>query len=160
MSDNPSEVIKRQTRGEWLNEYDRASGGGTRSVPDRKTVIDHDTYLFRYLDHRTTTKSSVAMEFESLDGELRATRFFNVSLQSPRGRRYSAGRRGQFIPPKQGKFRQFWMHAVGKEPTPWCRVHRSMRSRLGPLVFIGRFEPANDSKGQSYFRFSEVHAQK
>ena len=37
MSDNLSEVIKRQTNKEWLNDYDQASGGGIRSAPARET---------------------------------------------------------------------------------------------------------------------------
>lgn len=159
MSNNLSEVIKRQTNNEWLNDYDRASGGGIRSLPARKAVIDHETRLFRYVDHRTTTKSSVAMEFESLDGALRATYFCNVALRSPRGKLYPAGKRGQFIPPRNGKFRRFWMQAAGKEPARWCRAHKSMRSQLRSLAFVGRYERAMDSKDQPYFRLTQIQAQ-
>jgi hypothetical protein len=112
--------------------------------------------LFRYIDHRTTRKGSVVLTFESLDGRIRASAFFNVSLKSNRGTIYPSGKRGQFIPPEAGKFRDLWKAAVGKEPFRWSRVHKSMRSNFRDIVFTGEITEEEDSKGQRYFKLRNV----
>lgn len=112
--------------------------------------------LFRYIDHRTTRKGSVVLVFESLDGRTRASAFFNASLESNRGTKYPSGKRGQFIPPEMGKFRGFWMETVGKEPSRWSRVHKSMRSNFRDIVFTGEVTEERDGKDQHYFKLRDV----
>jgi len=153
-------LVKTQTNDEWWADYDRASGVEHEALPSwRNKDIDGSRHLFRYLDHRTTPGGSVVMEFETLNHTFRAVRFFNVSLISTRGKKYPAGHRGQFNPPKQGKFRKFWLQAVGQPPSRWCRVHKQMRSMLGSLVFVGAILHQQDSKGQHYVKLTEIKPQ-
>jgi hypothetical protein len=114
-------------------------------------------FSWRFVYHCTTPRA-VALNFESLDDEnKKAVCFFNSSLISSHGKSYPAGKGGQFIPPKGGKFRQLWMEAVGVEPYRWCIVNRSMRSKLSDLVFTGRAVNAIDSKGRPYLKLPEIH---
>jgi len=150
----------RQTHQEWWADYDSGSEqpvAEAKPVPATGQPIPLDTQ-FRYVDHRTTCRRSVGLEFESLDGSIRAVMFCNVKLKSPRGKSYPAGDRGQFIPPERGKFRKFWKQTVGIDPWRWCRVHKSMRSALGPLLFKAQYERASDGKGQSYFKITSITA--
>ena len=97
------------------------------------------------------------MEFESLDGSIRAVRFFNINNRSPRGNNYPAKQGGQFIPPEHGKFRRFWLNAVGEAPKRWCRVHKSMRSKLSGLIFICEYKEAFDGKGNAYWKIIKIN---
>lgn len=119
---------------------------------DYSQIIDGSIHKFRYVDHRTTRTKSVALEFESIDGKFNAVMFCNVQLKSSRGTCYPSGFRGQFIPPKRGKFRKFWMKVVGKVPRRWCRVHEVLRSAFRDEVFTGKVEHAVSSKGEPYFK--------
>jgi hypothetical protein len=155
-----------QTRDEWLadysgctaEEYRKAKGVGSDQKFLLNLIIKPDKNLFRYIDHRTTSKGSVAMDFESIDGGTSATVFFNVGLRSNRSKNYPSGNRGQFIPPPKGNFRKFWIQAVGKEPPRWCRVHKSMGSKLGGLVFTGNITQETDSKGKPYNKLRNARA--
>lgn len=111
---------------------------------------------FRYIDHRTTRQGSVAMDFETLDSEITATCFYNVKIESNRGNKYHSGKRGQFNPPKGGKFRKLWMQAVGKKPLRWSRVHKSMRSQLREIVCTGEISNELDSRGNHYYKLRNV----
>jgi len=115
---------------------------------------------FRYIDHRTTRQGSVAMDFETFDGMITATKFFNVEIVSNRGNKYNPGRRGQFIPSVGGNFRKLWMQAVGKVPTRWCRVHKSLRSHFRELVFTGEITNELDNKGNHYYKLRNVQPRK
>lgn len=135
-----------QTNEEWLARF-------AGETVDRPTGPSK-TY-FRYLDHRTTRTSSVVLSFESLDGSVEAVKFFNVFLRGT-SKKYPAGKRGQFNPPEGGAFRKFWSQSVGKPPSRWSRVHKSMRSHLRPLLFVGCYEKAVDSKGDPYFKLTQI----
>ena len=166
-----------QTNEEWIADYDQwvAEHPGCGTVPswefstqDKKRGADKEfsdlrnktgsnpEHLFRYLDHRTTRTGGLAMDFETLDHKLNATKFFNVHLTSKYNKRYPSGNRGQFNPPEGGKFRKFWMQAVCRPPYRWSRVHKEMRSALGGLVFVGKIEHATDSKGCSYIKIIDI----
>ena len=111
--------------------------------------------MFKYIDHRTTRNGSLVLEFQSLDGKTKVVKFFNVSLDG-RDKKYPAGYRGQFNPPKRGKFREFWMFCVGREPPRWCRIHKMIRSTLKGLIFTGSYDTAYDKNGHPYNKFSEL----
>jgi len=151
-----------QTVDEWLVDYDKFSGitysGITQikvpSEPSKNT--DLNTYLFRYVGHRTTKKSCVALEFEILDSDMRAVKFFNVNLSGRKGKAYPAGKNGQFNPPERGKFRKFYKEITGEEPARWCRVHKSLRSNFRDLIFIGMIEHCIDSNGNGYYKITEI----
>jgi len=96
------------------------------------------------------------MEFESLDGSIKAIDFSNVRIKNNRGRNYPAGKRGQFIPPKQGKFRTFWMQTVGNPPSRWCRVHKSMLSKLKNKKFVGDMTREMDGKNNPYLKLKNL----
>ena len=148
-----------QSHEEWLADYDHAIGNEPTypQAPSwRNRSISDTTHLFRYVDHRTIRTGGVAIDFETLDHKLHATLFFNVNLISKYGNRYPSGVRGQFNPPVNGKFRRFWMQAVGKAPNRWSRVHKTMRSTLRDIVFVGKIEPKMDSKRQSYNKLIEI----
>ena len=151
-----------QTNEEWLADYDRSSGN-TSAYPQVTSWRDRsnsDTnHLFRYVDHRTTRGKSVAMDFETLDHKMKGTCFFNVELSSKYGKNYPAGKRGQFNPKTNSKFRKFWMQAVGRPPYRWSRVHKQMRSSFKGLVFVGKIKPEVDSKGQPYNKIIEIWPQ-
>ena len=46
-------------------------------------------------------------------------------------------RGGQFLPPKQGKFRAFFLEANGKPPRRWAAVYKELKARFKDLVFTG-----------------------
>ncbi|MDZ7662512.1 hypothetical protein [Thiohalophilus sp.] len=155
-----------QTTEEWLAEFAGSSckpprrGVQIEGVPKTENSADEEARQFRYIGHRTTRTGSVALEFEALDGQLQAVKFFNVGLKSRQGNNYPAGKNGQFNPPERGKFRQFWMEAVGEPPSRWCRVHKSLRSKLGKLVFTGEIEHCLDGKGAGYYKITSISLNK
>lgn len=144
--------VQNQTNEEWLNEYNGVSNSATQDVLPPKNN------LFRYIDHRTTSSSSVVLEFEGIDRPEKAVKFFNVSL-SGRKSNYPAKNRGQFNPSERGNFRKFWMQAVGEPPSRWSRVHKSMRSHLRKLVFVGETKVVPDGKGKLYTKLTSIQAQ-
>lgn len=157
-----------QTNEEWLNDYAVVSGENVRKLPDRSSPPTNPIYreedsvevLCRYVGHRTTRNGCIALEFESIDGNTRATKFFNVGLKSSREKNYPAGKNGQFIPPELGNFRRFWMKATGVAPSRWCRVHKSMRSKLGELIFLCTIVADTDGKGRTYNKITEIEVNK
>lgn len=112
--------------------------------------------FFRYMDHHTIRNGGLALVFESLDGRITATAFFNISLKNNRGKSYPSGKRGQFIPPEMGKFRKLWKRVVGKPPTRWCRVHKFMRSNFREIIFTAQLTEKKNSKGQRYYKLHDV----
>ena len=153
---NPSE----QTNDEWLKDYNTVSPTQSKmqsiSQPNERRLQDK---LFRYLDHRTTRQGNLVLVFESLDGKTKVVKFFNVKIQG-RKINYPSGHRGQFNPPEHGDFRKFWMNCVGIPPSRWCRVHKSLRSKLKCLIFTGEYNTANDKDGHPYNKFTEVQLYK
>lgn len=173
MSPDTYEGSEEQDNKEWLSDYDGKDDliydheelfnidlppndlvYSLSVKQDYSEVIDGSTHKFRYVDHRTTRTKSVVLEFESLDGKFTAVMFCNVQLESSRGTHYSAGDRGQFIPPKgaRGKFRKFWMSVVGKPPRRWCCVHKELRSAFKGITFTGKVVRAITNKGEPYFK--------
>ena len=152
----------KQSTDEWLDDYENASGITPKAhepteIPSwRNKDNDNSVLYFRYVGHRTTTTCSLAMDFETLDHELSAVKFFNIKQISSRGKKYPASNRGQFLPPPRGKFRKFWMKTTGKEPARWCRVHKTMRATLKGLVFAGRITHEIDSKGRKYIKLEDI----
>lgn len=145
-----------QTYKEWIHDYDKGSlreDNGVKHIQNQASVKASSTFL--YQGHRTTCRGSVVLIFTSIDHKTEVIKFFNVGLEG-RNKKYPAGRHGQFNPPKNGNFRKFWMVSVGKEPKRWCRVHKSMRSALKDLSFTGEIINAIDSKGNLYFKFTEL----
>jgi hypothetical protein len=123
------------------------------------TVIDFSTttgLCFRYIDHHTTSTGSVVLVFETLDGQTIASSFFNVRLKNNRDKSYPSGKCGQFIPPRMGKFVRLWMLVVGRAPTRWSRVHKSMRSNFRDIIFTGNLTEETDSQGQRYYKLRDV----
>lgn len=148
-----------QTNEEWLDELNGKTNQSDVISPNFESPESKiKTNDFRYIDHRTTFVgfTSAALDFESVNGLLVATKFFNVKLKSSRGKSYSSGHRGQFIPPERSNFRHFWMRAVGKAPERWCRVHKSLRSQLKDLVFKCKYVVAKDRKNNPYFKILEI----
>jgi len=139
---------------EWLADYGRAAGNTIAKVqPTKQTPLET---AFRYVCHRTTSRGSVVLEFQALESNLTAVLFFNVGLHGKRGKAYPAKAGGQFDPPKRGSFRKFWLDAVGKQPYRWSRVHKSMRSALGDLVFKGQYKRATAGNGEPYFKITSI----
>lgn len=161
MSIFKDKLPENQSDDEWWADFDGASkASDATSLPEQSNQRDTKRSLFRYLSHRTTRTGSVVLEFESVDGSIRAVKFFNVKLTSSRGNSYPAKSQGQFNPPEHGKFRQFYLDVVGKAPSRWCRAHKSMRSQFSGLVFSCEYMQAEDAKGQPYFKIVEIKFKK
>jgi hypothetical protein len=146
-----------------FSDKDRADIDAARKLlgrPDAETaIIQSDPHLVEDLwlfDYHCTNLKGVALNFKSIQGDATAVKFFNSDIQSPRGKRYPTGAGGQFIPPKRGKFREFWMDAVGEEPYRWSLVHRYMKKEFSGLVFTGETVRAIDSKGNSYLKLTNI----
>ena len=150
---------EQQTNEEWLRDYD--AGSSVASSSEEPSLLGIRRRL-RYVGHRTTCMGAVALEFEILDdvGTASAVRFFNVSLRGPRGKNYPAGSGGQFFPNEKGKFRRFWMEAVGSPPLRWSTVHKSLRNKLHRLRFVGRVTTERDGKGNSYYKIHEIELER
>ncbi|MDH5414578.1 MAG: hypothetical protein OEW87_10605 [Flavobacteriaceae bacterium] len=146
-----------QSDDEWEKAYDEHPGlvpepGHTLQFPSQIS----NRNIFRYTGHRTTRNKAVALEFESIDGQVTAVKFFNVYLSSRNNKPYPAGTNGQFNPGKKSKFRKFYKYMTGGEPERWCRVHKSLRSKLKNLSFLCTFESNVDGKGEKYFKIIEI----
>jgi len=157
--------VHKLTNEEWISDYEGSDANryreakGIQSEPDqgdRNRVNSNDELYFRYIDHRTTRKGSVALDFESLNGKIMVTAFFNVRLKNNRDKSYPAGKRGQFIPPLRGEFTKFWKEAVGEPPFRWCRVHKCMRSKLKGLTFTGDVTRELDGKNNPYMKIRNL----
>ena len=148
---------QQQSTQEWLNDYcGKRNESPAEVIPLSNTNNPLKVGCFRYVTHRTTKTKSVALSFQSLDGDIQATRFFNVGLKSSRGNNYPAKSNGQFIPPKHGSFVKFWLKVVGYAPERWCRVHKSLRSHLTKFVFECSYELAISKSGEEYWRIKEI----
>ena len=108
--------------------------------------------------HRTTRQGSVILSFRLGRDEVVA--FFNCNVERQRGKRrgekYRIGMSGQFLPPKRGKFRSFWMGSVGRPPRRWAACHKEIRSRLKNLSFEGRIIEARKSDGTLYWKVTDL----
>ncbi len=138
---------KTQTSKEWLVDFESAIKEPTKYTSNNNVINQ-----FRYIDHRTTKTGSLVLEFESINQDKKAVYFFNVKIKSSHGNNYPSGYRGQFNPPPRGKFRKFWLDTVGKEPVRWCRIHKSLRSKLCQLTFTGETKTCIDSNGREYLK--------
>ena len=158
MAFRTTEEVQNQTHEEWWADNDGIELAKIPSVPVSNNLKLNDSeHLFHYVDHKTTSKiGGLVLTFESLDKSFEAVLFFNVKLKSNRGTNYPARKRGEFFPPERGKFRKFWMDSTGIKPERWCRVHKSMRSKLQSLVFIGITKQEIDKKGNSYMKITDI----
>lgn len=147
---------RNQTNEEWLADYNGYdSKQHSHSVTVIQTAPGYLTGRFHYISHRTTRRGSLVLDFEMLESRLIAVKFFNVSINSQQ-KAYPAGAGGQFIPPKRGDFRRWYIQATSTQPDRWCRVHKYLRSHLKELVFIGQYKRETDSGGQPYFKLIDI----
>lgn len=123
-----------QSNGDWWDSYDGKPANGAPppetpfgATPETKTI----TGEFCYVDHRTTRLSRLILEFKHRETGIIALMFFNVDL-----RKYPARPHGQFVPPKEGKFRRFFIYALDQPPLYWCRAHRELY-KLKDVLFTG-----------------------
>lgn len=159
MSMYKDKTPKEQSHEEWWNNYDGKSQKSDVVTPLFENAESKiKTGYFRYLDHRTTCDrwTSVAMEFESVDGSILAVNFYNVSLRSSLGNSYPSGYRGQFATHKRSKFRKFYLQMVGKAPERWSRVHKIMRSRFKGMLFECNYVEDKSKKDELYFKITEI----
>ena len=128
---------KQQTCEEWLEELERGKPVSPKNKPYFVTGLQFD-------HHRTTKTGSVVLSFNSSPLEEEVVAFFNCDIRRQRGpqkgQTYPSGRGGQFLPPQRGKFRNFWLKAVGKSPRRWAAVHKELKSKLKSLKFAGLVE--------------------
>lgn len=139
-----------QTHDEWMDNYNRGNSQDSAKVTNLTTT--HSRRLantYRYADHRTTRRERLVLIFENLQTHESATLWFNVGLKG-RTKRYPAGHHGQFIPPKLGKFRQWWMSIAGEPPPKWSRVHERLY-KLRDFTFSGIAECRYSSNGEKYW---------
>lgn len=93
---------------------------------------------FRYLEHRTTTKGRLVLDFVHEDTGQVVSLFFNVDLKNPKtGRQYRAGRGGQFTTRPRHKIRMFWDEVFDQPPFRWCRAHTELH-RLSKVALEGK----------------------
>ncbi len=146
-----------QTNEEWLREYEtgvvKPAGKTCRQLHTLELVFDH---------HRTarTKSGSVILCFvEVATGEDYVV-FFNADLtwqrSSRKGQLKKIGVGGQFLPPKRGKFRKWWIKTVGAEPKRWSAVHKEITARLKDLKFTGDTDISYKKDGQPFNRIKEV----
>jgi hypothetical protein len=136
---------------EWLEEYET----GIPVIPaNSKLILSYD-------HHRTANsyKGAVVLSFMDSNGD-EYVKFFNVDLYHQRGSKKGTQRKiglgGQFLPPRRGEFRKWYLKVVGSEPKRWATVHKELKARLKATCFTGVFEIAVDSAGRKFFRLKNV----
>jgi len=119
------------------------------------------TPLLRYHSHRTTKYGRLVMAFTDTETGQEVDVFFNVDIIKKRGEykgtSYRTGLGGQFNVTPWYKFYKFWMDAVGKEPTRWCRVHKEMKSKLENLIFTGELSTGHRKDGSPFIQIKNLH---
>lgn len=153
-----AERIKSQSESEWLEEYTT----GVAAPYVRKPLAESAASLVLKYDHHRTANArsnSVVLSFIDARGE-RYDAFFNVDLNGQRGvkkgKQRKTGEGGQFLPPKRGKFRKWYLSIVGKAPDRWSMVHRHLRPRLKELTFTGDVDTSFTANGKPFKRLKNV----
>ena len=147
-----------QTPEEWLQEYKTGvvvepTENVHRPVNVLELVFDH---------HRTarTKSGSVILCFVEVATGQEYLAFFNADLNQQRGsnkgQQRKIGQGGQFLPPKRGKFRKFWMSIVGTEPKRWSTVHKDINARLKDFTFTGDVDKSVKADGTPFNRIKNV----
>ena len=142
--------VKDQTLDEWVEELKSGKPVSPKNKPYFVTGLKFD-------HHRTTKTGSVVLSFNSSSLEDEVVAFFNCDIRRQRGPKkgqtYPSGIGGQFLPPKRGKFRAFWLQAMGKPPKRWAAVHKELKPKLKDLKFEGMVEFGYTEEGR---RFKKV----
>jgi hypothetical protein len=156
---HPSEQRARaQSTEEWLAEY----ATGIPVLPknlDGNSNFQHELNLV-YNHHRTTKEGRLVMSFLNVLTEQELVYFCNVDVRRQRGplkgKSYSTGINGQFLPPVQGKFRKFWMRTTGERRGRWANVHKELKSKLGGMLFGGEVSVSFKKDGTAFNRIDNL----
>lgn len=147
-----------QSVDDWVSEYST----GIRVIPnsrDREPYSNPEVIL-RFDHHRTTKDGKLVLSFVNIQIPQEIVCFFNVDVRrqrgSNKGKSYRTGENGQFLAPKRGKFREFWMKVVGKPPCRWASVHKQLKTKLKNRLFTGRTEVRYRCDGSPFNMVSEV----
>ena len=164
---------EQQTREEWLNDYEVASGNSdtptrapvsnidSRQTESRKPVDrrrsqgvpadippgDKLIGEFHYRGHRTTRHSRLVLEFEHVETGTVVVMFFNVLVESQKtGKKYPTGRGGQFTYSMGHKIHRFLKGMLGAPPSRPSRAHYELR-KLKHVNFVGEaiFKKGNET---------------
>ena len=121
---------------EYLSRILESAAANGRPVPAPAT--ETLSGAFRYVEHRTTTRGRLVLDFVHAETGQIASMFFNVNIENPRtGTKYRVGRSGQFTTRPGHKFRTFWGQVIGEQPRrSWSRIHTELH-RLRSVEFIG-----------------------
>ena len=152
--------VANQTTGEWIKEYTT----GNPVIPTNNSESNKRASIpqLRFDHHRTTNykTGSVALSFTNLVTNQECVAFFNYDLTrqrgSKKGEKYRVGRGGQFLPPKQGKFRAFFLEANGKPPRRWAAVYKELKARFKDLVFTGEIIEAYTKDDKPFNKVKNV----
>lgn len=145
--------MKNQSNADWWNDYD--NGGSCNVEPRFKndfSIKEAKAYVPKlvFRTHRTTHQNRLILEFKDQNTKEIVIAFFNVNIHKHRcgGNKecYLIGAKGQFLPPKLGKFRDLWMDAVGYEPRRWSRAHQELNARFKNKIFTGRLSRKDSNK--------------
>lgn len=159
---NGERRAKLQSCDEWLEEYETGQPVVPANVFNRRLSAEASSKLVLRYDHHRTAKSykgAVVLSFVDSNGD-EYVKFFNVDLSHQRGPKKGTQRKvglgGQFLPPRRGEFRKWYVKVVGSEPKRWATVHKELKARLKAISFTGVFETATDSAGRQFFRLKNV----
>ena len=152
--------VAKQTNDEWIEEYTT----GNPVIPTNNSESNKRASIpqLKFDHHRTTNykTGSVALSFTNLVTNQECVAFFNCDLTrqrgSKKGEKYRVGRGGQFLPPKQGKFRAFFLEANGKPPRRWAAVYKELKARFKDLVFTGEIIVAYTKDDNSFNKVKNV----
>jgi hypothetical protein len=171
-----------QTIDEWLDDHAQESGHGclpntpefkAQTYPVRvpSSELKREPYLvsstessekalygeFKYIEHRTTKYGRLVLEFMHAETNEPCSMFFNVSIGNQKGKRYPAGRHGQFTVKNQRKIKQFWISIFKKLPDRWSRAHGKLR-RMKKMKFTGKVIKKYKKDGSgSYLELVELN---
>jgi len=133
--------VAKQTNEEWIKEYTT----GNPVIPTNNSESNKRASIpqLKFDHHRTANYKTgcVVLSFIDLVTNQEYVAFFNCNLTrqrgSKKGEKYRVGRGGQFLPPKQGKFRAFFLEANGRPPRRWAAVYKELKARFKDLIFTG-----------------------
>jgi hypothetical protein len=123
------------------------------------SVLNNDKPILEYDSHRTKN-GGVIISLINRDTGGYVDAFFNAKTTYQKGKKknssYDIGQGGQFIPPKGGTFRKFWMTAVGNGPRRWASVYKEINSKLKGKIFTGELSKCESKKEQKYIKVSNL----
>ena len=152
--------VANQTTEEWIKEYTN----GNPVIPANNSESNKRASIpqLRFDHHRTTNYKTgcVALSFTNLVTNQECVAFFNCDLTRQRGPKkgenYRVGRGGQFLPPKRGKFRAFFLEANGKPPRRWAAVHKELKARFKDLTFTGEMIVGYTKDGKPFNKVKNI----